>query len=246
MAALESLGDDDVDLEQQQFLSVTEYSTATTDNNNNNNSNNNNSGNIEDNNFYLAVSHKHGKAAFFTIFFKSLAILAYIFGSFLSSNFILIFVFVILCLACDFWTVKNVTGRLLVGLRWWNQVKDDGTSEWKFESKNGYMDAQQQKEEAKDSRLFWTSLYLTPSIWILLSIACMVKFNIKWLPLNLVAISLNGVQLWGYYRCRQKAKLDAQKVKGDQASDSMIDRMRKTLWGNAANAIGAQIVSQMG
>lgn len=25
-------------------------------------------------------------------------------------------------LAFDFWTVKNVSGRLLVGLRWWNKV----------------------------------------------------------------------------------------------------------------------------
>ena len=29
--------------------------------------------------------------------------------------------------------VKNVSGRLLVGLRWWHEVKDDGSSEWKFE-----------------------------------------------------------------------------------------------------------------
>jgi hypothetical protein len=37
-------------------------------------------------------------------------------------------------LASDFWTVKNVTGRLLVGLRWWNNIKDDGENEWVFES----------------------------------------------------------------------------------------------------------------
>lgn len=46
-----------------------------------------------------------------------------------------LFITVILLLAFDFWTVKNVTGRLLVGLRWWNRVKEDGTSEWVFESK---------------------------------------------------------------------------------------------------------------
>ena len=46
-----------------------------------------------------------------------------------------LFIAVILLLAFDFWTVKNVTGRLLVGLRWWNRVKEDGTSEWVFESK---------------------------------------------------------------------------------------------------------------
>lgn len=30
---------------------------------------------------------------------------------------------------------QNVTGRLMVGLRWWNQVDDDGRSHWKFESR---------------------------------------------------------------------------------------------------------------
>lgn len=42
---------------------------------------------------------------------------------------------VVLLLAADFWTVKNITGRLLVGLRWWNKVNEDGSSEWVFESR---------------------------------------------------------------------------------------------------------------
>lgn len=29
---------------------------------------------------------------------------------------------------------KNISGRLLVGLRWWNEVKPDGSNEWIFES----------------------------------------------------------------------------------------------------------------
>jgi len=42
---------------------------------------------------------------------------------------------VVLLLSMDFWTVKNITGRLMVGLRWWNYVDDDGKSHWIFESK---------------------------------------------------------------------------------------------------------------
>lgn len=52
-----------------------------------------------------------------------------------SDSFITSFVFVVLLLSADFWTVKNITGRLLVGLRWWNYVDDDGVSHWVFESK---------------------------------------------------------------------------------------------------------------
>lgn len=33
---------------------------------------------------------------------------------------------VIVLSAFDFWTVKNVTGRLLVGLRWWSEPRVDG------------------------------------------------------------------------------------------------------------------------
>ena len=31
--------------------------------------------------------------------------------------------------------LQNITGRLMVGLRWWNQVDDDGRSHWVFESR---------------------------------------------------------------------------------------------------------------
>ena len=38
-------------------------------------------------------------------------------------------------LSFDFWVVKNVTGRLLVGLRWWNYIDEDGKSQWMFEAR---------------------------------------------------------------------------------------------------------------
>ena len=56
----------------------------------------------------------------------------------MSDHFIELFLTIILLLAFDFWTVKNVTGRLMVGLRWWNKVEEDGTSTWQFESKKGW------------------------------------------------------------------------------------------------------------
>lgn len=31
--------------------------------------------------------------------------------------------------------LQNITGRLMVGLRWWNQVDDDGRSHWVFEAR---------------------------------------------------------------------------------------------------------------
>lgn len=67
--------------------------------------------------------------------FRTLAILLYLFSTLFYSSFITIFVVIIICLSMDFWTVKNVTGRLLVGLRWWNHVDEDGKSQWVFENR---------------------------------------------------------------------------------------------------------------
>lgn len=62
------------------------------------------------------------------------AILTYLVCGLFSASYVINFVITIAMLAIDFWTVKNVTGRLLVGLRWWNDVDERGASTWKFES----------------------------------------------------------------------------------------------------------------
>ena len=77
----------------------------------------------------------HPTALLFLLLFRTGALVTYMFGWLFTSNFILSFVVIILLLAFDFWTVKNVSGRLLVGLRWWNEIKEDGSNEWIFESK---------------------------------------------------------------------------------------------------------------
>ena len=42
-----------------------------------------------------------------------------------------------LLLAADFYYLKNIAGRRLVGLRWWNEVNTaTGDSHWVFESQD--------------------------------------------------------------------------------------------------------------
>ena len=88
---------------------------------------------------YKKLTHpfsRHPVAAFFHVFFRASALLVYLLiPFFVSGHFIELFLTIVLLLAFDFWTVKNVTGRLLVGLRWWNKVEEDGTSSWVFESR---------------------------------------------------------------------------------------------------------------
>lgn len=82
----------------------------------------------------IRVNISHPIAAFFFLLFRVGALLTYLLGSFFTDNFTFVFVLTILLLAFDFWTVKNISGRLLVGLRWWNEIQPDGTNKWVFES----------------------------------------------------------------------------------------------------------------
>jgi len=67
--------------------------------------------------------------------FRSLAIVAYFICPWAKATFPTTFVIIIILLSMDFWTVKNITGRLLAGLRYWNYVDDAGNNHWIFESK---------------------------------------------------------------------------------------------------------------
>ncbi len=79
---------------------------------------------------------RHPLASFFHVLFKASAIVVYLLlSSVISGHFIELFLTIVLLLSVDFWVVKNISGRLLVGLRWWNKVEEDGTSVWVFESK---------------------------------------------------------------------------------------------------------------
>ena len=80
---------------------------------------------------------KHPVVTFCHLFFRSLALFLYLFGGWFSSSFIFLFVAITLLLSVDFWTVKNITGRIMAGLRWWNYIDEDGVSKWRFEARNG-------------------------------------------------------------------------------------------------------------
>ena len=150
-------------------------------------------------------SANHPTAAFFHVLFKSLAMFTYLCGTWFTSNYILIFVICVLLLACDFWTVKNVTGRLLVGLRWENKIKDDGSNEWVFEAI-----ADTSRIGSVDSTIFWFGLWVSPVLWVVLFVVGILKFNVTWLVIVCVALTLNGINLYGFINCRKGAKKQAE------------------------------------
>ncbi|KNE65556.1 hypothetical protein AMAG_11169 [Allomyces macrogynus ATCC 38327] len=140
----------------------------------------------------------HPVALLFHLLFRVAALTTYLIGYYVTENFILIFVVCVLLLAFDFWTVKNVTGRLLVGLRWWNDVREDGTSQWVFESREN------NSPNPADSYVFWTTLYAFPAAWAVFAILQLL--HPAWLCLTVVAVALNMANVIGYTKCDKDAK----------------------------------------
>ena len=59
----------------------------------------------------------HCLVVFQHLLFKVLSVVLYLFGWFLTPSFVASFILIMLLLSADFWIVKNVSGRLLAGLR---------------------------------------------------------------------------------------------------------------------------------
>ncbi|NXP41701.1 TV23B protein, partial [Leiothrix lutea] len=96
---------------------------------------------------------------------------------------------------------QNVTGRLMVGLRWWNQVDDDGRSHWVFEARKVSAQGGKTSSEA-ESRIFWLGLITCPMIWVIFAFSALFSFKVKWLAVVVMGVVLQGANLYGYIRCK--------------------------------------------
>ncbi|GAA6091802.1 Golgi apparatus membrane protein TVP23 homolog B [Tachysurus ichikawai] len=155
----------------------------------------------EDENVHYRSKSKiqHPLATFFHLFFRVSAILVYLLCELISSSFIACMVTIILLLSCDFWTVKNVTGRLLVGLRWWNQVDENGKSHWVFESRK---ENSRKIVSSSESRIFWLGLVVCPILWVFFVFSSLFSLKIKWLAVVIMGVVLQWANLYGYVKCK--------------------------------------------
>lgn len=168
---------------------------------------------------------KHPYVTLFHLTFRIAAIIVYLLCGMFSSSFIASFVTVVLLLSMDFWTVKNITGRLMVGLRWWNYVDDDGKSHWIFESKKNRINA-------TEARIFWLALILCPFFWSLLFITALFGFNFKWLLIVCIAIVLNGANLYGYIKCKMGNDQNISTATGDFIRKQVIQNVSSMMTRN--------------
>lgn len=175
----------------------------------------------------LFKTSSHPVALAFFMAFKLASLIIYLFGVLFTSNFILLFVVIILLLAFDFWNVKNVAGRLLCGLRWWNEVGADGESIWVFESADPT-----RPSNSTDSKIFWSVLYVVPLLWLGLAMIAILKLEFVWLTIVAVALVLNLANVVAFTRCDKDARKKwATGAASQLAGSSLLGRMGNNLFG---------------
>jgi hypothetical protein len=175
----------------------------------------------------------HPIACLFHILLKGLALFFYMFMGTIFDD-VVIFLTVTILLAFDFWTVKNVTGRLLVGLRWWTTIDENGKEQWFFESYDHKV-----KNSPVDSTIFWWSqMGATGSwafffFWRLLTIFHMGLF---WLGLSFLGFFFSGLNLYGYFKCskdyNQKLKGAVTNISSKLVTSSLMAKYGMGLFGN--------------
>lgn len=148
----------------------------------------------------------HPLICIITILFKLSSLTCFILLSLLVDSTALIYLLVILLASFDFWMTKNVSGRKLVGLRWWNEVKEDGTEVWIFESKN------EVKESNADTRIFWLCTYLSTAAWTIIFIWDIISFKWIWAIIALVCLVFSGTNLYGFFKCSKKQQESITKL----------------------------------
>ncbi len=176
----------------------------------------------------------HPIPCIFHVIFKVAAILVYLLGGVFQNgtNFITVTVFCILLLAADFWVVKNITGRLLVGLRWWAQVEGEQGTEtrWIFEA----APADRYTPNTFDSTWFWTALYVTPLVWGGFFFTGLLKWNFGWLITVSFAIASSGANVYGYWHCSNDQKAKFQQMVSQGAEYGTGAAIRHNVFGKMA------------
>ena len=127
----------------------------------------------------------------------------------------------------------------MVGLRWWNRIREDGSNEWVFESLDDMSAI-----GSIDSKIFWTGLYGFPVVWVFLFIISLLKFNVEWLLIVLVALTLSAANIIGYTKCKRDAKQKMQAMLtsgalgalGTSAGSSFLSKISQMAFGGDQKA----------
>ena len=154
---------------------------------------NKNDKNITITNFYKKSTYP--MISLLTVLIKLASIISFfLFSIFLSNEAIIMFIVVLIGL-CDFWMTKNISGRFLAGLRWYNLLKSETNTEiWVFEGKK------ENDSNMINRSIFWYSLYINDIIWIVLFIWEFIRLRFDWSFICLILIIFSFTNTYGFYK----------------------------------------------
>ncbi|VDD90387.1 unnamed protein product [Enterobius vermicularis] len=152
---------------------------------------------------FVSFVCRHPAIVLSHIAFRAAAILFYVLAYMFTDSFIIQFLIILSLLSVDFWTVKNITGRLLVGLRWWNFVDSEGNNHWRFESAKDTS-----RFDPLERKVFWGGLVVGPLLWAMLVSIAFITFKWEWMVIALMGLAMNGANLYGYLRCKWTSTQD--------------------------------------
>ena len=179
----------------------------------------------------MLATSSHPKVALFHIAFKLAAMVCYVFFGVVSSDTTIMYIIVISLCACDFWTVKNVTGRLLVGLRWWSTIEENGKETWHFESI-----PDRSLINSVDKKVFWTGQYLFGGLWIFFAFINFFSFNISNLTVCSIGAVLCNSNTMGYIKCDKSHRQGVSKFFMKKAANNLSMGQMASIGSMAANA----------
>lgn len=104
----------------------------------------------------------------------------------------------------------------------------------------------QGKVNPNEARVFWLGLILVPAFWALFFIVALFGLKFKWLLLIMIALSLNGANLYGYVKCNFGASKDLNSAATDfvkaQIFINAVDMMTKPSSNPVAQTTQSRIV----
>ncbi|KAJ1605720.1 ransmembrane domain-containing protein [Cryptosporidium canis] len=179
-------------------------------------------------------SASHPTVCLFQILFKLLAFASFLFGPFFfrffsKNSFIMTFFLTVILLSLDFWTVKNVTGRILIGMRWWYEISKDGETIWMFENYSESKNTNKSISSNTDKSIFWVTTYAWTLLWIVTIIFQLLSLKFQWISLSAIAIALSFSNLIGYTKCIRSSK----NIQKDWIANIAV----KTIMSNAQNMV---------
>jgi hypothetical protein len=167
----------------------------------------------------------HPFICLFTLLFKITSIISFLigFGSIKAS---VKYLMTVIFGAIDFWITKNLSGRYLVGLRWWNEMNEKRESVWIFESKN------EKKETNSDTIIFWVSIYVYPLIWLIISFFKILNLFSGEFVVSIINLVFAMTNLYGYFKCSKEQQNKIKSFGGKLALNALKKGAEQTLENN--------------